>query len=308
MAAGEAVAVFTQPDRPAGRGRKELSVSPIKQLALERNIAVYQPEKFDKHAVEQLRSLSPELTVVAAYGLILPQSALDVASLDTINVHASLLPRHRGPSPIAAAILAGDAEAGVTAMKVRRAVDSGEIIVCGGVPAQRKTFIAEHENAGELSRRLAALGGDALAEAINTFAAGNVGYLPQDEARATYCKMLSKADGRIDWARPADEIVRHVRAMTPWPGAWSEIAGIADEPVRIVVVSARVSSESAGAPGGIKLEPGPRIFVGAGGGSVEIRRLKPAGRCEMPAADFVRGTPKLAGREWQEEIFFVASA
>ncbi len=291
------VAVYTQPDRPSGRGRKRLSVSPVKELALARGLRVVQPERFDKRCSEQLRDFGSDLTVVAAYGHILPAAALAAARIESINVHASLLPRHRGAAPVAAAILAGDTETGVTVMRLRPALDTGEVVCYGkdACRAQRVTPIGEHETAGELMARLAVMGGELAAEVLGAFADGSVTYEVQDEARATYARRLEKSDGRIDWRRPADAVDRQIRAMTPWPGAFTDLCLPAAEPVRLVVLRAGVCEcgESGRVAGRIDVQPGPRLVVSAGAGCVELLRLKPAGRKEMSAAEFVRGSPVL---------------
>jgi methionyl-tRNA formyltransferase len=201
LAQTDVVAVFTQPDRRSGRGRKRLMPSPVKEFATDVGLRVEQPERLDNEATDRLRSFEPDLTVVAAYGQILRRPALEVARVDTINVHASLLPRHRGAAPIAAAIRAGDPVAGVTVMKVRRPLDAGEIIAIGDPPepAVRMTPIGERETTGELSQRLAVMGGDVLATVLRAFAAGSVTYQEQDHDAATVAPRLTKHDGRIDW-------------------------------------------------------------------------------------------------------------
>jgi methionyl-tRNA formyltransferase len=286
----DVVAVFSQPDRPSGRGRKTLAVSPVKRRACELGLLIEQPERFDKSTVEKLRGLAPDLVVVAAYGLLLPGAALRVPQVDTINVHASLLPRHRGAAPMAAAILAGDAETGVTVMKVRPKLDAGEIVCFpDGRPAQQSTAIADNETAGQLAERLAGLGGELLSDVLRQFTEGSVTYRPQDEASATYAPMLTKADGQIDWARPADEVARHIRAMTPWPGAFSVFHAPDQPPCRVIVLAARPLKDGlALEPGRVALDDG-RLRVATADGCVDILTLKPAGRNAMDATAFLRG-------------------
>jgi methionyl-tRNA formyltransferase len=294
IAHAEVVGVFTQPDRRSGRGRKRISVSPVKALAVEHGLDVEQPERFDKSSVERLRALEPDLTVVAAYGRLLPPAALAVARVDSINVHASLLPRHRGAAPMAAAILAGDAEAGVTVMKLRPRLDAGEIVCfADGQPVQRSVTIADNESAGQLSERLAVLGGELLADALLAIADGSVTYRTQDEAGSTYAPMLDKADGQIDWSQPAAVVARHIRAMTPWPGAFSVFGAPGQPPCRIIVVSARPNDATTGQPPGRAVVDDARLMVGAGPGSVELLELKPAGRNVMSAGAFIRGCKAL---------------
>jgi len=292
LAAAEVVAVYTQPDRRSGRGRKKLSGSPVKQLAAARGLCVEQPERFDEERVEKLRGFAADLTVVAAYGQLLPAAALSAARVDSINVHASLLPRHRGASPVAAAILAGDSEAGVTIMKLRPELDAGEIICVGEERrrAQRAVPVAEDENAGELSARLARIGGELTVEVLAAFADGSVTYEKQDGTRATYAPMMRKSEGRIDWSRPADAVLRHIRAMTPWPGAHTHLHAPGTEPTRVVVLGARACEvRSECHPGSVRVLDEARLVVGTGSGCVELGRVKPAGRKELGAAEFVRG-------------------
>ena len=292
LAGAEVVAVYTQPDRRSGRGRKKLAGSPVKQLAAARGLHIEQPEGFDKACVEKLRGFAAELMVVAAYGQILPAAALAAARVDSINVHASILPRHRGASPVAAAILAGDAEAGVTIMKMKPAVDAGEIICIGEERrrAQKAVPIAEDENAGELSARLARIGGELAAEVLAAFADGSVTYEKQDGTRATYAPMMQKSDGRIDWSRPADVVLRHIRAMTPWPGAYTYLHASGTEPTRIVVLDARAcEARSEAGPGRVGVLDAARLVVETGSGCVELGRIKPADRKALGAAEFVRG-------------------
>lgn len=296
----EVAAVYTRADRRAGRGRRRLAASPVKRTAAEHGLRIEQPEAFDNRRCEQLRELGPDLLVVAAYGLILPAAALEAARLDSINVHASLLPRHRGAAPIAAAIRAGDDETGVTIMKLRPRLDAGELICLGGGrPAQARVRIRDDETAGELTGRLAALGGRLLAEVIAAYAEGSVTYEPQDDREATYAPMLSKADGRIDWTRSADRIVRHVRAMTPWPGAFGHLLLPGEPPRRVVVLEARTAEPCSGRPGTVQIADGA-LVVRAAEGSVEIVRLKPAGRKAMDADAFVRGCQPLRDGEGQD--------
>jgi len=294
LAQADVVATYTQPDRRGGRGRKHLTRSPVAEAACRLGLHLEQPEAFDKQCLERLRGLEADLIVVAAYGQILPTTALRAARRDSINVHASLLPRYRGAAPIAAAILAGDAETGVTIIKMRPRLDAGEIICLGEArrAAQKAIPIRDGETAGELSLRLAAAGGELLAEVLRAFADGSVTYEAQDETQATAAPMLHKSDGRIDWSRPAEHVARHIRAMTPWPGAYSELHLPGREPTRVIVLRARLGDRDAGgSPGHVAAVEGRRLLVSTGGGSVELLELKPAGRGAMRAADFLRGSP-----------------
>ncbi len=291
----DVVGVYTQPDRRSGRGRKRLTCSPVKELAVARGLHIEQPEDFDSESAERLAEFEPDLTVVAAYGQQLPSKVLVVPRLDSINVHASLLPRHRGASPIAAAIAMGDAEAGVTIMKLRPRLDAGEIIACGGERRriQAATLIGEDETAGALAARLGELGGELLADALAAFADGSVTYELQDEAKATYAPMLRKSEGEIDWSQPAAEIARRIRAMTPWPGAYTELYAPPAEPQRIAVLQGRACEAGGDRPGRLCATPSGGLVVSAGVGSVELLEVKPAGRKTMDAAEFLRGSAVL---------------
>jgi len=291
LAKADVLAVYTQPDRPAGRGRKRLLCTPVRELAAEKGLRIEQPERFDKQNCETLRGFGADLTVVAAHGALLPKAALATARVDSINVHASLLPRHRGAAAVAAAILVGDSRAGVTVMKLRPELDAGEIIcIAERGRAQAATPIRDDDTTGSLTARLATMGGDLLADVLTAYADRSVTYEAQDETLATYAPMLSKADGRIDWSRSAEQVVRHVRAMTPWPGAFSELHSSEGPAMRIIVLAVRAQSECpGGTPGDVTVPDGSRLLVTAGQGCVELVELKPAGRNAMRAAEFLLG-------------------
>ena len=209
----EVVALVTRPDRPGGRGLA-VRVSPLVELARERGIRVLQPETTkDPAFVAELRELAPDVLLVASYGEILRRDVLDLAPKGALNVHASLLPRHRGASPIQAAILAGDPETGVSVQRMVLALDEGDVL------HEVSTPIGAHENAGELLERLSGLGGEAAVQSLDLLERGRAEFRPQDPARATYARRIKKEEGRIDWSKSAIELDRHVRAMTPWPGA-----------------------------------------------------------------------------------------
>ena len=216
----EVVAVYTQPDRPAGRGRK-LTPSPVKQAALDAGIPVEQPESLkDTDARERLAAYAPDLMVVVAYGLILPRKVLATPRLGCWNVHASLLPRWRGAAPIQRAILAGDAESGVDLMQMEAGLDTGPVLL------ERRTPIADDDTGGSLHDRLSALGADVLAEGLRRVMAGeNLAATPQPETGVTYAHKLDKAEAQLDFTRPAIALERQVRAFDPWPVAEGEIAG-----------------------------------------------------------------------------------
>ena len=281
--AGETVtAVFTQPDKPRGRGMKE-SFSPVKTLALEKGLPVYQPLTFkDGAATETLRTLAPDLLVVVAYGRILPQSFLDVPRLGCINVHGSLLPKSRGAAPIQWAVLNGEETTGVSVQYMAAAMDAGDVI------AARATPIGEHETSGELFERLKAMGAELLVESVHAIADGKATRTPQNEAEATYTKMLDKSMSPIDWNRSPREIIKHICGLDPWPVATMELQGR-----EVKVYEAEYTDTlTALAPGSIISVGKEGIEVACGGGrSVRITSLQPAGKKRMSAAAYLLGHP-----------------
>lgn len=283
LEAGEDVtAVFTQPDKPRGRGMRE-SFSPVKALAVERGIPVYQPVTFkDSAATELLRTLAPELLVVVAYGRILPQAFLDVAKYGSINVHGSLLPKYRGAAPIQWAVLNGDKTTGVSVQYMAAAMDAGDVI------AARETEIGEFETAGELFDRLKTLGAELLAETVRKIASGSVIRVPQNEADATYTKMLDKNMSPIDWNKSPREIVKHICGLNPWPVATTELDGVSFR----VFGAEYTDTRTALAPGKIISAGKTGIEVACGGGrSLRITEVQAAGKKRMSAAAFLLGHP-----------------
>lgn len=272
-------AVYTQPDRPAGRGRK-LQQSPVKALALEQGIPVCQPLslKRDARARAELRDWAADLMVVVAYGLILPVSVLETPTLGCVNVHASLLPRWRGAAPIQRAVLAGDPVSGVCIMRMEAGLDTGPVYL------RRQLELDAGETGGSLHDKLASLGAQALIEALPGIADGSLVPEPQDDASATYAHKLEKAEARIDWSQPALAIERQVRAFDPWPVAQTSLQG---EILRIWSARA-VDREAAGAaPGGVVAADKAGILVATGAGTLLITRLQPPGKRPMAAADFL---------------------
>jgi methionyl-tRNA formyltransferase len=263
----EVVAVYTQPDRPAGRGQK-LMPSPVKQLALQHNIAVYQPQTLrNPDAQAELAALAPDLMVVVAYGLILPQVVLDIPRLGCINSHASLLPRWRGAAPIQRAVEAGDAESGVTVMRMEAGLDTGPMLLKVSTP------ISSDDTGGSLHDRLAQMGPPAVLQAIAGLDAGTLTGEVQDDSLATYAHKLNKDEARIDWQRPAVELERLVRAFFPWPITHSLLAGEA-----LKVLSANVS-EGQGAPGAILAASKDGLVVACGSQALCLTRLQlPGGK------------------------------
>ena len=286
LEAGEdVVAVFTQPDKPRGRGMRE-SFSPVKALAAERGIPVYQPVTFkDGAATELLRTLAPELLVVVAYGRILPQAFLDVAKYGSINVHGSLLPKYRGAAPIQWAVLNGDKTTGVSVQYMAAAMDAGDVI------AARETEIGEFETSGELFDRLKTLGAELLAETVRKIASGSVIRVPQNEADATYTKMLDKNMSPIDWNKSPREIVKHICGLNPWPVATAELGGVSFR----VFGAEYTDTKTALAPGKIVSAGKAGIEVACGGGrSLRITEVQAAGKKRMSAAAFLLGHPMKA--------------
>lgn len=286
LEAGEDVtAVFTQPDKPRGRGMRE-SFSPVKALAVERGIPVYQPVTFkDGAATELLRTLAPELLVVVAYGRILPQAFLDVAKYGSINVHGSLLPKYRGAAPIQWAVLNGDKTTGVSVQYMAAAMDAGDVI------AARETEIGEFETAGELFDRLKTLGAELLAETVRKIASGSVIRVPQNEADATYTKMLDKNMSPIDWNKSPREIVKHICGLNPWPVATTELGGVSFRVFGAEYTDTRTTL----APGKIISAGKAGIEVACGGGrSLRITEVQAAGKKRMSAAAFLLGHPMKA--------------
>ena len=296
QAAGhEIVAVYAQPDRPAGRGRT-LGTGPVKRRALELGLHVEQPLSLKpEQAVAVLASFAPDLVVVVAYGLILPQAVLDLPRLGCVNIHASLLPRWRGAAPIQRAILAGDLRTGITIMKLDAGLDTGPVLLV------REAGIATHETAGELHDRLAVLGAEAVVEAVAGLAAGKLLPVPQPADGATYAAKIRKEEALIDWSGPASAIARQVRAFNPWPVAETRWQG---RQLRIwearpltgaPVVPVPGTTGGRCAPGHV-IGAGPgRMVVSTGDGLLEVDRLQLAGRNAMSAAEFMNANP-LAGQ------------
>lgn len=277
----EIVLAVCQPDRPSGRGRR-LTPPPIKVEAERRGIAVFQPDKLNRER-QPIAGLSPDLFVVVAFGQILSEKTLAIPKRGAINLHASLLPRHRGAAPICRAILNGDATTGCSVQQIVRACDAGDVIDYFETP------IGPRETTGELTARLAEVGAQLLVKVVNDFARGPVSATPQDPARVTYAPKISKDDGRLDFGKTAPELERVIRAMTPWPGAFCFMRRN-DKSQRIVVTAARVSSATEPRdPGTLAVSADGTLLVGCTGGVLEIESLKPEGKGELTAKNFVNG-------------------
>lgn len=277
----DVVGVYTQPDRPKNRGMK-LAFSPVKEVALESGLTVFQPENFREEAtVEQLRALKPDVVAVVAYGRILPQSVLDVPQYGCINIHASVLPSYRGSAPYQWAVLDGLTETGVTAMYLCREMDAGDIIEIA------KTPIGPDETAGELLDRLAVLGAALLSKTLTAFEKGTVTAAAQDSTKATYAPMLDKSMCPIDWSKTARQVHNHVRGMNPWPVATADIQGKRFK----VYTTAVLEEKTDAAPGTVLALTKTGLKVACGDGIVEIRQLQAEGGKRMAAPDYFRGHP-----------------
>lgn len=276
------VAVLTQPDRPAGRGRT-VAAGPVKQLAQDLGIPVLQPPTLkDDEAQAALRELAPDLIVVVAYGLLLPKAVLALPRLGCVNVHASLLPRWRGASPIQAAVLAGDPETGVSIMQLEAGLDTGPVF------AVARTPVGATETAGELEARLARLGADTLGGLLEDLLAGGLRPVPQSGDGVTYAPRIHKSEARIDWREPALAIARRVRAWNPWPVAETLLDGqqlrcFASEPLGTEL------PDGSHVPGQVLASDARGIEVQAGAGRLRLCEVQAPGRQRVAAADFARG-------------------
>jgi methionyl-tRNA formyltransferase len=278
LSAGHQVAlVLTQPDRPSGRGMRPAQ-SAVKRLALQHELEVFQPATLNESAsLNRIIAARPQVLVVAAYGLLLPQPVLDCAPLGALNVHASLLPRWRGAAPIQRAILAGDRESGITIMKMDAGLDSGPMLARNAIP------ITEHDDAGTLHDRLAALGAEMIVAALAEVESGRAVYTPQPATGVTYARKIDKAESILDWSRPAEELARTVRAFRPTPGASSKLGAAS-----VKIWEAHVAQGS-GEPGQT-LAAGPReIVVACGEGALAVTQVQRAGGKRVSVGEFLRG-------------------
>ncbi len=278
------VAVYTQPDRRAGRGLKPAE-TPVKMLAREAGLPVRDPVSIKSEAeARSLAGLAPDLLIVVGYGQILPQSVLDIPALGCVNVHASLLPRWRGAAPIPTAILAGDAETGVTLMRMTAGLDSGPIL------EERRCPILPGDTAADLHERLAVLGREALLAALPALLAGRLAGRPQDESLATYAPKIERAQAKLDWHRSAAELARRVRAFNPRPVAFGEVAGI---DLRVFEAIA-MDTPAARPPGSVLASAEGHLDVATSEGVLRLLRIQAPGRRPMDTAEFLRGHPEIA--------------
>jgi methionyl-tRNA formyltransferase len=271
--------VVTQPDKPVGRDQ-QIEPPPIKRALAGTNISILQPTRIkDRQAIEEMRALQPEAIVVMAYGQILPREALEIPRIACLNLHASLLPRWRGAAPIQAAIAAGDPETGITLMYMAEGLDTGDILL------QRGIDILPTDTSGSLHNRLAQIAPDALLEALQMLAKGNAPRISQDNALATYAPKLTRDNGKIDWAEPAEIIERKIRAFNPWPGAFTEIA---TPGVRKLKIFSAGIVDLNGKPGEF-LHREKELVIAAGKGALSLGEVQLEGKRRMDAAEFLRG-------------------
>jgi methionyl-tRNA formyltransferase len=282
----DVVGVVTRPDRAVGRSRSKLEASPVKKVALAEHLPVLQPEKpRGEEFLAQIGALEPDVSVVVAYGHILPKSVIDLPRFGTVNIHASLLPALRGAAPIQAAIREGLGETGVTIMQMVTALDAGPIIL-----ATRTPVLAD-ETAGELALRLSELGAAALIEALALLDLGLSKPEPQDDSRATYAAKLTRENALVDWTRSAHEVGAHVRAHDPKPGAWSRVRG-----TEVKLFGARVAPRGTShVPGDVIAIDGDGMIVACGAGAVRLTAVQPAGKQRLNPVDWARGRGISAG-------------
>lgn len=276
----EVVAAFTQPDRPKGRGKK-MESCPVKVFAEAHGIPVYQPVKIRLESVEDLKSLSPDICVTAAFGQILSQEILDIPRIGTVNVHSSLLPKYRGSSPINWAIICGETVTGVTTMMTDKGMDTGDILL------QKEVDILPGETAGELMDRLAVIGANLLIETIRLLEHGACPRTPQDHEKMSYYPMLKKEMGLINWHMDANDIICRIRGLSPWPGTYTFVNG-----EMLKIWQGTEEETASGQPGDILEADGKRgLLIKAGKNAVRVQELQAQGGKRMKAADYLRGHP-----------------
>lgn len=281
----EVVGVVTQPDKPVGR-KQELQAPPTKQVALRHNVPVYQPARMRaQSAIDEVRNARPDVIVVMAYGQILPPDVLNAPSIACLNLHASLLPRHRGAAPVQAAIQAGDAETGITVMYVDEGLDTGDMLLKKRIPIRRR------ETGGTLHDRLAQLAPGALFEALALLRDGRAPRIPQPSEQATYTGKLTRETGLIDWSMPNTKIDRGIRALNPWPTAYTFISGRDGRPQKLKVFTSILIRKRTGAPGTVLNADRHGILVATGEGALLLREVQLEGKKRMSARDFLLGNP-----------------
>lgn len=283
------VGVFTKPDTKVGR-KQELTSPLVKKMAEEHKIAVFQPEKFNSAAVDQLKELKPDLIIVAAYGKIIPKAALAIPGFGCVNVHVSLLPKYRGPSPIQNALLAGEKETGVTIMMMDEGVDTGDIIV------QEKTAIEKDDTTETLMQKMAAKGGELLLKTIPLIIEGKIEKKPQDNSRATQCQLIERSDGKVFWTSDAEKIYNKFRGLTPWPGIFT-FWKIEDEFTRLKLISIGLQKMNPTEKrlAGTVFEIGSDIGVQTENGVIILKEIQLEGKKTADIKSFINGYPSFIG-------------
>lgn len=281
----DVVGVYCQPDRPCGRGQI-CAPPPVKVLAMTAGLPVFQPVNFKNQAdVDQLAALEPDLLLVAAYGLILPQSVLDIPRLGAVNVHASLLPEYRGAAPIHRAIIDGKHVTGITIMQMEAGLDTGDILL------QRSRAIGIHDTAQSLHDELADMGGRLLVDALTKMSTGGLVRIPQDHSRATYASKLSKEEGRIDWNRPVLDVHNRIRGLFPWPGSWFDWDGMPGRTLRLTVYPGSIGEPrpEGVTPGEIVGVAGDNVVIACADRLYSVPTIKPAGSKPLGGREFYCG-------------------
>lgn len=284
------VAVFAQPDRPAGR-KQELAAPPVKSLAISQGIPVEQPDRLDAAAIARMKELKPDLVVVAAYGKILPKEILDIPGFGCVNVHASLLPRWRGASPVQNALIEGDTETGISIMLMDQGMDTGAIL------SQQSIAIAQEDTSETLLGKLGVLGSALLLETLPLWIRKKIEPKEQDSATATVCQLIEREDGRIFWNESAESIWNRYRGLSPWPGIFSFWKRPGEEFIRIKLsrISPQKTNPATERKLGEVFEVGEHIAVRAGTGLILLEELQPSGKEPMSARDFANGHPDFIG-------------
>lgn len=275
----DVVGVVTQPDKPQGRSRSVTVASPVKTLAIDEGIPVLQPERpRGEEFLDAVRALRADISVVVAYGHILPTEAIDTPSLGTLNIHASLLPRWRGAAPIHAAIRAGDSETGITIMRLVKELDAGPVLL------QASTPIESDETLGELQLRLSELGALAIVEALTLVFLGNAPEYQQDHAAATYAPKIDRTQQRIDWSTQGDEVARQIRSLDPRPGAFSTLGDL-----EVKLFGGRAARDATGSPGAVLDVDESGLLIACGSGGIRCTYVHPAGKRRLAALDWAQG-------------------
>jgi methionyl-tRNA formyltransferase len=279
----ELVGIVTQPDKPAGRAQR-IEAPPVKEALAGSGLPIFQPARIkSEEAVANIRGLAPDVIVVMAYGQILPRSVLEIPRVACLNLHASLLPRHRGAAPIQAAIVAGDRESGITVMYMDEGLDTGDILL------QSRLEIAAGETGGSLHDRLGQIAPEALGDALTSLASGNAPRNPQDSSLATYAPKLEREQGRIDWTESAALIERKIRAFNPWPGAFALLRDEAGRERKLKIFSTTVVESETATPGEVLGTDKSKLLIAANDGALALGEVQLEGKRRMSASEFLRG-------------------